>query len=167
MTTPPIEHSNVKKALDYNPQTGVFVWLINANGRAPLGSVAGCKDNRKGYVLIRLHGTLYLAHRLAWFHMTGEWPKNEIDHIDGNTSNNAFSNLRDVSTSINQQNLKRAKTSNKTGYLGVSRARGQEKFIAFITTKGKTRRIGQFDTPELAHAAYIAAKRKHHIGNTI
>jgi hypothetical protein len=63
----------------------------------------------------------------------GTWPKNQIDHIDGDRANNRISNLRDVSQSINQQNLKRSRVRSKSGFLGVSPSFGR--FRAAIRLK--------------------------------
>jgi hypothetical protein len=106
-----------------------------------------------------------LEGRLAWFYTTGAWPKDQIDHIDGNKSNNRFANLREATPSQNTQNQRRAMRTNKLGILGVILARG--KFRAQIWFDGKNKFLGYFATAEAAHAAYLAAKRKFHPTCTI
>lgn len=118
-----------------------------------------------GYIQIHVCGRLYYAHRLAWLNVHGAWPENMIDHIDGVKSNNRIANLRDVTSQTNCQNQHRAHSRNKTGLLGVQ-ARG-ERFFARILVDGHHTHLGTYDTPEEAHKAYVAEKRKHHAGSTI
>ena len=156
---------DLKQSLDYNPETGEFRWKVAA-GRSGAGSLAG-NVNSNGRFYIRFQGNLYKAHRLAWLLTYGKWPEKMIDHIDGNVSNNRISNLRDVSRSVNLQNQRKASSNNKSGFLGVSFHEQTAKFRANICLNGKSKHLGLFPTPELAHAAYLAAKREIHEGCTI
>ncbi len=153
----------LRELLDYDQETGIFTWKI-PRGAFKIGDASGSLK-AAGYIYIGIDFESYLAHRLAWLHVHGEWPQNQIDHINGNRSDNRISNLRDVSTSENQQNQRRAKRNNKLGFLGVS-AYGN-KFGARINIPGRVINIGCFDTPEEAHAAYLAEKRKIHPASTI
>jgi len=128
------------------------------------GAVAGYVGN-DGYVRIRASGTRFLAHRLAWFYVHGTWPVGEIDHINGDRSDNRIANLRDVSRLTNRQNMRRAQADNRSGLLGVSLANNRCK--ASIRSGGKNHHLGYFSSPEAAHAAYVAAKRQRHDGCTI
>lgn len=150
--------------LEYFPDTGLFVWRVNRARLAKAGTVAGGLDSY-GYIRIRIHGRKYRAHRLAWFYMTGKWPIDEIDHIDGNPSNNRFDNLREAIHRQNRQNLREPTRDNQCGFLGVSK-RGN-RWRAIIVLDGKHTRLGNFSTPELAHAAYVAAKRRIHPFGTL
>jgi hypothetical protein len=154
---------SVRAALQYDAGTGVFTWRA-ARGCKRAGSIAGSIRN-DGYRCIRLFGNWRYAHRLAWLWVTGAWPEIEIDHIDGDRSNNKFANLRDVSRLVNGQNLRRAKSCSQSGVLGVYR-RGN-KHVAQICVAGVGRNLGTFATAEAAHAAYIAEKRIWHEGNTL
>jgi hypothetical protein len=154
----------LRELLNYNPETGVFTWLTKTARRIHIGDIAGCKTT-KGYLVVSIDYRLYFAHRLAFLYMTGASPNSQIDHIDGNRANNRFENLRDVSRSVNLQNTKRASKNNKTGLLGVGRC--ANRFRSTIQVSGKPLHLGMFATPELAHAAYIEAKRIHHVGCTI
>jgi hypothetical protein len=107
---------------------------------------------QNGYRQIGFKSKKYLSHRVAWFLHYGCWPNNDVDHIDGNPSNNKISNLRDVSHSKNLQNRKSATIRNKTGFLGV--VKRCNKFAAHIHRDGKQIYLGRFDTAELAHQAY-------------
>lgn len=114
----PPTQARLKELFDYNPETGDFVRrvsVISSNGRA--GCIAGSTDTT-GYRQIRVNGWLYRAHVLAWVYMTGEYPKDMIDHIDMNRANNAFKNLRECSTNQNQYNTA-ARQANKLGIKNV------------------------------------------------
>ena len=154
----------LREILHYDSTTGVFTWAVRTSNCINVGEIAGALQN-KSYWHIRADGGSYQAHRLAWLYIYDEWPKGEIDHIDGNRLNNRIANLRDVSNIVNQQNQRRAQRHNKTGFLGVSPHLG--KFHASIRIDGKKTHLGSFDSPELAHAAYVNAKRVHHEGCTI
>jgi len=87
-------------------------------------------------------------------------PDGDIDHIDGDRSNNKLSNLRIVTRAENMQNQRKAKGNSRIGLLGVSANKGR--WMARIKRNGVMRHIGTFDTPQQAHAAYIAEKRVFH-----
>ncbi|MDD0156969.1 HNH endonuclease signature motif containing protein, partial [Shigella flexneri] len=78
-------------------------WKKKLSARGAVGKVAGTISY--GYNAINIDGVRYFAHRLAWLYVYGEWPKQEIDHIDRNRRNNAISNLRDVSRVVNALNV--------------------------------------------------------------
>lgn len=145
----------------YDPDTGSFTW------RKPtkIGRPPGTKVNKRGYVTIMIRYKNYFAHRLAWLYMTGEWPKNRIDHINGVGSDNRFCNLRDVTVTVNAENQRRPRKDNGVGFLGV--AKNNKRFMAKIKVNGKFVYLGTFDTPEEAHAAYLEAKRQMHVGCAI
>lgn len=151
-----INRDRLRHLLDYDPETGRWTWLVSLSNRALAGRVAGSKRN-DGYWRIRLDGRVYLAHRLAWFYMTGRWPANEIDHANGNRLDNRWANLRLATHARNMANAKRRKDST-TGFKGVSRNRGQ--YWAQIGGKGDRRTIGPFASPVAAHTAYLAAARE-------
>lgn len=153
----------VRSVLDYDPITGVFKWKVS-RGRAIAGRATGSKNSR-GYLVIVIDSVNYKAHRLAWLYQTGEWPSRQIDHIDGNVANNRFANLRDTTTRVNQQNQRKPRSDNSTGYLGVSRSKGR--FVAQISVAGKYHSLGYFDTAEEASTAYLDCKRLFHEGCTL
>lgn len=159
-----IDQKTVCSLLSYSQDTGAFTWLVQASQRTKVGMIAGCVD-RQGYRRIGINHNRYAAHRLAWLYVNGAWPSNGIDHIDGNKSNNRLNNLRDVSQSMNMQNLYIANIDSRTGFLGVTKNR--HRYRAQISVGGQMRNLGSYDSPELAHQAYLAFKRKHHPGNTL
>lgn len=159
--------NELRKTLDYNPETGEFKWKINASNRIKTGSIAGCKSDQNRRCQIRFKGKKHSAHRLAWLLHYGKWPERVIDHIDGDPFNNAIVNLRDVSGSLNQQNQRRAQFGSQTGLLGVSPHKNSGKFKAQIQVLGKQKYLGLFLTPQEAHEVYLAAKRELHEGCTL
>ena len=164
-----ITQTKLKEILHYSHATGIFTWLVKPNKRTCIGDIAGNHQpivGGKYRIRIRFQGVTYRAHRLAWLYMTGIWPNNEIDHIDGDSINNSFSNLRDVDKHNNIQNQTKANKRNILGILGVSKVKTG--YAAQIKIpNGKSKNLGIFETSELAHSAYLEAKRKYHISCTI
>ena len=154
----------LRELLDYNPNSGEFIRRVRTGPTAPAGCLAGY-IKASGYVYISVDGHHYLAHRLAWLYTHGMWPTGVIDHVDGNCTDNRIFNLRDVSVAENTQNMRKGRVNSAVSYLGVSVKR--KKWRASIRSAGKTINLGVFNTPELAHEAYVAAKRKLHRTCTI
>jgi hypothetical protein len=151
-------------ALSYDADSGVFRWKVSRCNSVPAGSVAGA-IGPDGYVRIKIGLRSWAAHRLVWMYVYGRWPVNHIDHINGVCSDNRLCNLRDVTRSENNSNQKSAHAGSKTGFLGVF-VNGR-KFGAKIQVNKKTIPLGNFATPQEAHAAYLAAKRTLHSTCTI
>jgi hypothetical protein len=158
--------TEVRRLLDYDAATGVFVWRVDRCKQVPAGTVAG-SPSANGYSLIRFRGKTHYAHRLAWLHVYGRMPENDIDHLNGVRSDNRIANLRDVSRTVNMQNQRKARTNNRCGVLGVTRNEKTGRCVAQIQADGRGRYLGSFGTPEEAHQAYLEAKRQFHIGATI
>ena len=154
----------LRELLDYDPKSGLFIRKTNAAWGTRVGDVAGGINN-EGYINIRLDGVLHKAHRLAWLYTHGEWPSGMIDHMNGDRADNRINNLRVVLRAANMQNQRVAQKSNRLGFLGVTRH--GRKFRAHLSVAKKNVYLGLFDTPELAHAAYLDAKRRLHPGCTI
>lgn len=160
---------DILASLSYCAESGEFRWVRPPEKahRIKSGDRAGT-ITANGYVVIRFKGSAYRAHRLAWIFCYGSWPSQQIDHINGIRDDNRIINLRDVSPQTNSQNRKRANASNSNGLLGVSKCTRRGGFIAQIRhADGRMKRIGRFDTPERAHAAYLLTKRLLHEGNTL
>lgn len=150
----------LRELLQYNPDTGHFT---NRSGRQ-----VGFLVPPKNYMRILVDGRQWLAHRLAWLYVHGRWPHEQIDHINGVKTDNRLVNLREVSPEVNMQNVRGPKKNNKyAGLLGAHWDSRHGRWVSQLSIKGKNRYLGRFDTPEQAHAAYIAAKRRLHEGCTI
>lgn len=139
----------LREVLDYDLETGEFRWRITMGCRGVAGRVAGCLC-ATGYQSIRINRKPYQAHRLAWLHVYGEWPRNEIDHMNGNKADNRLSNLREATRFQNTANRKSRKTFKGVYLLPSGR-------WAASIQRDKLHHLGCFDTPEEAHAAYCSA----------
>ena len=150
----------LKSVLDYSPETGIFTWRISTSNRSPAGSKAGV-TGPKGYVYIGVDMKRYLAHRLAYFYMTGEWPASVIDHINGDASDNRWANLRPATIAENNWNSK-PRNTNTSGHKGVSYSKSKKKWTARIYKNYRLHIIGYYQTKEEAIEAHkIAAVELH------
>ena len=148
----------LRLCLDYKENSGKFTWLVRISTRINIGDEAGCAGDFYWY--IRVHGVLYLAHRLAWLWMTGEWPLGQIGHKDLNKFNNSWSNLRLGTPSQHNAN-KGISTKNKSGIKGVSFDRQTGKWRSQIQVNGKTLTLGRFEDISAAASAYRRAAIDH------
>ena len=161
-----ITAERLRELLHYDPDTGDFTRLMASQSRPDTLGPIKARGNHLGYILISVDGQQYQAHRLAFLYMTGAWPRQSVDHINGDGRCNRWVNLRDVSTSVNLQNQRQARADNSQRLLGVYR--NHRRFMARITTATKRNMyLGTFDTPEEAHQAYLMAKRRFHAGCTL
>lgn len=148
----------LREVINYDPETGALTWKIKrrkGNAGETAGSVSG-----GGYVQVGIDWGLHAAHRLAWLYVHGRYPDGDIDHINGDRTDNRLCNLRDVPRRMNAQN--RRATLALTGVMGVSAKRG--KFVARIWDGESNLYLGTFATAEEAGAAYIDAKLRLHAG---
>lgn len=159
-----LSSERLRELVVYDPITGIFTRRVRSSPRTQIGDVAGGPD-KDGYIVMRVDCKTYKAHRLAILYMTGEWPPLEVDHRDGIRSNNKWDNLRNADRRLNVTNVRKARRTNGSGLLGAHRDRGR--FKAVISTNRKKHFLGMFDTAELAHAAYVVAKRQLHEGSTL
>jgi len=151
-----LTQERLKELLSYDPETGIFRWKISRRG-VLVGTIAG--STRKDlYVMIRVLGADYLAHRLAWLYVYGYFPENFIDHIDRNPSNNTIVNLREVTQSCNIRNSK-GRLGTISGIKGVSVFRGF--WDAKIFVDGRNVRLGCFSSKTLAAKARYEAEIKY------
>lgn len=155
-----ITQNQLKEELEYNPETGLFIRKKSGNGNNK-GDVAGSKD-KDGYIIIRVHGKRYKAHRLAWLYIYGYLPKAQIDHINRNKSDNRISNLREVFHADNRKNQDKTKR-NSTGRKGVSFSGDKNKpYRVYCSINGVNTYLGMFKTLEEAGNAYDESAKKHH-----
>lgn len=134
----------------YNPDTGMFIFLIGKRR----GRVAGTVHSR-GYRRICIDGNKFAAHRLAWFYVHGKWPAALLDHINCKRDDNRIVNLREVNRLQNNANCVPRKNKTK----GITSTRSN-RWQAQIKCGYRNIYLGTFDTPEQAHAAYCAKARE-------
>lgn len=159
-----ITQDRLKELLLYDPETGAFTWKARRSPKAAPGVVAGriskaSRDAGGGYRWIGVDGKEYLAHRLAWLYVKGEWPSREIDHRNNIRADNRFDNLREADDSQNCHS-RGIQANNTSGFKGVSWHKRARKWIASMQWRGEYRYLGLFTSPEAAHAAYTAEAQR-------
>jgi hypothetical protein len=154
-----LTQERLKELLSYDPETGIFINL-KSRGTAKIGSVAGCKN--RGYVCIRINSKSYLAHRLAWLYVHGNFPEKYLDHMNEIRDDNRIINLRLATNQENQHNRSSANSDSASGYLGVGWHKQYGKWMTRIQLNGRRKHLGFFNTAEEASEAYLAAKRDLH-----
>lgn len=155
MSKKSVTRERLLELLDYNPDTGVFVWRTYRGGKIRQGSIAGAYDTY-GYRQILIDKHTYRAHRLAWLYVYGVWPERAIDHINGVRDDNRIANLRDVCLVTNRQNQAAAEGAGARFHKRIG------KWQSSITSKGQYFHIGYFASREDAHAAYMARRKELH-----
>lgn len=163
MTKPRVTAERLREVLDYEADTGLFIWKVALSRIVAVGSVAGTIVG-DGYRHIGIDGVYYGAHRLAWLHVHGDWPNGEVDHVNLDRSDNRISNLR-LATNQTQSANRRVLKNNRLGIKGVGistwRVRKPQRYRARIRVRDKLIHLGYFSTPEAASEAYAAAAKKH------
>lgn len=149
----PISVESIRGRLRYDPETGEIFRRMRGGGEKRIGGL-----RPTGYRALQIDGVMVYEHRLAWALSYGEWPSDDIDHINGDRSDNRLSNLRLATRSQNNINAGPPK-DNTSGFRGVSANRGR--WGAYINVDGKRHWLGTFDTQEEAAAAYAEAALKH------
>lgn len=145
----------VRSILDYDQETGVFRWREKYCRSVLPGRIAG-RTCGKGYRSISIKGKHYASHRLAWLHVYGEWPANQIDHINRDKTDNRIDNLRDVTGSENCRN-RSCKYGHKTSARGVTRHKSGWQ-AQICVSKRKSKYLGLFATEAEASNIYQAAR---------
>ena len=155
-----LTQAELKKALHYDPETGVFTRL-RSWGTGKAGTPVTCITD--GYVVVGVGGKQHRACRLAFLYMTGAFPIGQVDHINRNRSDDRWCNLRAVTHAENQQNCSPIRKNNRSGFKGVSWCSRRRRWQAHIQANGKQKNLGVFKTIEEAVAAYRAAEKMLHI----
>lgn len=145
-----LTQETLKGILHYNPDTGLFTWLVDSGNNKLKGTIAGTK-RLDGYVQIRYKSKFYLAHRLAVLYMEGVIPE-YVDHKDHVRDNNRWNNLRQCTASQNSMNIS-ITSSNTSGFKGVSFHKEKRKWRGTLGFQGKQYHCGYWDTPEQAAEA--------------
>jgi hypothetical protein len=154
-----ITQADLKALLHYDPETGVFTWAKYRNCFARAGQKAGYQ-RADGYLVFTLSGHgQFLGHRLAWLYVTGAWPDEMIDHVNGDPSDTRFVNLRPATRSQNMMNMA-LPPSNTSGVKGVSWNRRHQRWEAYITLNRKQMKLGTYrELTDAAQARKAAEQR--------
>lgn len=165
-----IDVQYLRECFDYNRETGVLTWRPRPQRHFPkerdrlvfnalfAGKVAGYKNDR-GYVVVRILGRQWRAHRIAWAIAHGRMPLEMIDHINGITDDNRIANLREADRCQNQWNSK-VRADSSTGIKGAA-IRSDGLYTSSISIRGRYKYLGTFRTAEQAHQAYLEAAREN------
>lgn len=145
-TGQPVNQAMLKKFFVYDPDTGKLTWRLPQHHCA-VGDEVGYSHSG-GYRSVCLSGKEYLTHRIIWLYVYGYLPE-QIDHIDHNRKNNALSNLREVTNTVNSMNTSLSVNS-MTKVNGVSFMKSKNKFRAYIMVNRKQIHLGLYDSVEEA-----------------
>ena len=147
----------LKVMLHYDPETGLWTWLWCPPPNQRYTGLQAGYTRSDGYNLIRIGGVAYYCSRLAHLYMTGEWPSEEMDHVDRDPSNDRWENLREANSSQNKVNRTLA-ANNTSGFRGVSFNKARGKWVAYVDNL----QLGAFDTLEEAVVARDSAAKDIH-----
>lgn len=154
---PELTAEQLRSILHYDQETGIFTRKVSTSNSVKAGDAAGCPGG-DGYLQIAVLSRKYQAHRLAWLHTNGAWPKGQIDHINRIRTDNRIANLREVTNKQNQQNASK-RSDNTSGHTGVSWNKRISKWRAQIEHNQKRIHLGYFTDIEDAIAARKAAEK--------
>ena len=154
----------LRELLKYDPNTGNLTWKVRPSERKEWNTrFAGrpaFTTNNNGHRRGRIFNERYLAHRVAYAIYHGEWPSHEVDHWDGDRSNNKISNLRPATKAENSRNA-RMSSNNISGFNGVSWHSPLSKWRASLRVDGKDVHLGYFSRIENAAQARLLANEEH------
>lgn len=144
---PKLTQDQLKQIVNYDSETGEFTRKTSYY-ESRVGKPIGTIDTR-GYLVMSIEGKTQLAHRLAWLYVYGYFPEFHIDHINGDTTDNRISNLREATSKQNQENRKLQK-NNKTGFRGVVQSKSSGRYLAYVKHNREQIYLGSFATVEEA-----------------
>ena len=165
-----IPPSVLRELLKYDPETGVFTWVVRPESRflhpkqakvwnKKYGNKRAFQHvNARGYLVSKIYGKAYQAHRVAWAITYGKWPADCIDHINGDPSDNRLGNLREATVRQNSLNSRSPRGTSK--YKGVFWLSSGQKWAAAIKVHGKQTRLGSFQDEDDAARSYNQAASK-------
>lgn len=149
-----IDVDKARQTFEYCPAAGT---LTRSGKFAGSLHICGPKNSRKRYQRVGFMGKYIYAHRIIWAMMTGEQPK-EIDHIDGDSLNNKWSNLRNTDHKTNGKNQK-IHTTNTSGASGVTYRKDSRRWRARIMVNDKMLSLGTYETKDEAITARKEAEQ--------
>lgn len=132
----------LESILNYDPATGALTWKVNT-GPVKAGNAAGCVD-RNGYLIVKIKGSPFLAHRLIHKMVTGNDPTEFIDHKNRSKSDNTWDNLREATNSQNCLNS----TINRKSKSGIKCVYYEERsklWYVRMTYKTKEEAVAAFE----------------------
>jgi len=144
MTKPNLTQARLKELFYYKADTGQLIRRIPVSNNTKKDDIAGNIDLYHGYHKIMVDRSSYRAHRLIWLYAHGEWPSHQIDHINGDRSDNRLENLRCVTNTENCKNQMK-KSNNTSGVVGVSWRKREGTWCAYITINGVQTGLGYYD----------------------
>lgn len=158
MPTNILTQARAQELFDYDPITGNLVWKIRAAYKIKVGDIISSKCD--GYIRIQIDGVSIYAHRIIYLLVTGEFPKDQIDHINGIRDDNRWLNIREVSNQENTKNQK-LRITNTSGVCGVCWDKDTEKWVGRINVNGKRKFLGYFVKKQDAAKARKDAEIKY------
>ena len=154
-----ITAEEARQLFSYNPDTGDLTRRSRKQNVFVEGVVG--TPNNYGHLVVGAMGKTYLAHRIAWLIVTGEWPAIGIDHVNGCSRDNRWCNLRLATKSQNAMN-RGVQSNNASGLKGVSWHKASKKWQAHISVNGRGKYLGLYEKASEAHAAYCTAAKELH-----
>ena len=153
-----ITQKRLKELLHYNPDTGILTWIKQYHSRF-IGREAG-RLHPNGYRYIKFNRNNYMSHRMAWLYVFGEWPSDQLDHINHIRDDNRIINLRAVSNRINSKNQSIAK-NNTHGIIGVYKRNDKWGWRANIHADSKQTNLGTYKSFFDACCARKSAEKRY------
>lgn len=172
-----LSYAEVSRLLKADFQTGKLYWLprtpdmfedgdrsaehkCNIWNAQNAGNETFLTQDDEGYHKGIIWRRYYRAHRVVWLLAYGDWPADQIDHINGVKSDNRLANLRDVNNATNGRNQKRS-SRNKSGVTGVFWDNRAQKWGACIMVNGRNKFLGSFTDKSEAAKVRKCAEEKH------
>jgi hypothetical protein len=148
-----LTQADLHQLFSYDPETGVLT-------RRSTGRRAGSLNTCRNRWIVSCNGRLQYQHRVIWCMVYGEWPSNEVDHVNGDSADNRLANLRLADSAQNKWNMRRH-DRNTSGCTGVDYNKQKQAWVARISIYKKRIYLGKFETKEQAIAAREKAVLDH------
>ncbi len=145
--------ARLRELMSYDPRKGELRWIVLPHKSASnikVGDVVGYIRPEDGYRIIVVGGRKYMAHRLIWLYVHGRWPASQIDHVNGDKSDNRLVNLREATNGQNKANSNIRRNNTLTGYTGVTVHGETGKYRVRAQFNGKMRSFGLYESLEKA-----------------